>query len=241
MDALDDMGGRREFFGPVVPETDEPVFHDRWEARTFGVMAVTGATGTTPNFEAIRAAMSRLPRDVYLSSYYRRWLGGIETVLVDQGWLGPGELDDRIAGRPAATPGRRTPSPQRIAVAGKLFHAAMRRRYPRIVARRVLPLLFGTARPTRRQPRFDVGDPIVVRSPRAAGHTRQPGYVSGKPGVVTAQLGATLFPDALAVGRREPPQHLYTVAFEGADLFGADAEPQTEVRIDLYETYLVPA
>jgi len=54
-------------------------------------------------------------------------------------------------------------------------------------------------------------------------------------------LGATLFPDALAVGRHEPPQHLYTVAFAGRDLFGDEAEPGTEVRIDLYESYLVPA
>ena len=182
--------------------------------------------------------MSRLPRDVYLSSYYRRWLGGIENVLVDQGWLGPGELDDRAAGRPEP-PGRarrrRGDRPRR-----KLFHAPCAA-LPAHRRRKVLPQRFGTVRPTRRRPRFDVGDRIVVRSPRAAGHTRQPGYVSGKPGVVTARLGATLFPDALAVGRREPPQHLYTVAFEGGDLFGADAEPETEVRIDLYETYLVPA
>jgi hypothetical protein len=31
------------------------------------------------------------------------------------------------------------------------------------------------------------------------------------------------------------------VAFEGRDLFGAAAEPATELRIDLYESYLVPA
>ena len=55
------------------------------------------------------------------------------------------------------------------------------------------------------------------------------------------RLGATLFPDALAVGRHEPPQHLYTVAFAGRDLFGDEAEPETEVRVDLYESYLVPA
>jgi hypothetical protein len=80
-----------------------------------------------------------------------------------------------------------------------------------------------------------------VRSVQAPGHTRQPGYVTGKPGTVAARLGATLFPDAHAVGRRTRPQHLYTVAFAGADLWGDLAEAGTEVRVDLYEPYLEPA
>ncbi len=65
--------------------------------------------------------------------------------------------------------------------------------------------------------------------------------MSGKPGVVTAHHGATLFPDAHSVGRRARPQHLYTVAFEGGDLWGEAAEAGTEVRVDLYEPYLEQA
>ena len=45
---------------------------------------VVGATGLSRNFEAFRYAMGRLPRDVYLAGYYRRWLGGLENVLVDR-------------------------------------------------------------------------------------------------------------------------------------------------------------
>jgi len=77
-----------------------------------------------------------------------------------------------------------------------------------------------------------------VRSTIAAPFTRQPAYVTGKPGVVVAHLGATVFPDAVVVGKRAWPQHLYTVAFQAADLWGDDAEPGTEVRVDLYESYL---
>jgi nitrile hydratase len=43
------------------------------------------------------------------------------------------------------------------------------------------------------------------------------------------------------VGRREWPQHLYTVAFQGGDLWGDAAEPGTEVRVDLFEAYLEAA
>jgi nitrile hydratase len=65
--------------------------------------------------------------------------------------------------------------------------------------------------------------------------------VTGKRGVITAHLGATLFPDAHAVGRRARPQHIYTVAFEANDLWGERAERDTEIRVDLYEPYLEPA
>lgn len=35
--ALHDMGGDERFYGPIAREIDEPVFHERWEARTFGM------------------------------------------------------------------------------------------------------------------------------------------------------------------------------------------------------------
>ena len=236
---VSDMGGRKEFFGPVVREGDEPFFHDRWEARVFGV-TFTAMAGLGTSTEAMRHAMNRLPPDVYLSSYYRRWLGGLETGLLERGYLGPDEVDARIEGRPAA-PGPRRPPRLKMAVTWRLLRATLRPRLPRFVAAKALPPALGTARRARRPARFAVGDRVRVRARKAEGHTRQPAYVSGKPGVVRADLGATLFPDALAVGRREPSQLLYTVSFEGRDLFGDDAEPGTEVHVDLYETYLEPA
>ena len=65
--------------------------------------------------------------------------------------------------------------------------------------------------------------------------------MTGKPGVIVAHLGATVLPDAKTVGRHALPQHQYTVAFQAADLLGADAEPGTEVRVDLFESYLEAA
>ncbi len=37
MAALSDMGGRREFFGPIAREPEEPVFHSAAEGRVFGI------------------------------------------------------------------------------------------------------------------------------------------------------------------------------------------------------------
>jgi nitrile hydratase subunit beta len=232
------MGGRSEFFGPVVQEADEPVFHERWEGRVFG-MSVFLMPLLGRNVDAFRFALERLPREVYLSGYYRRWLAGLERRLAETGYLRPGEVDARLTGHPAQASGRRG-SPVRREVTSRALRLVLRPRLPPWLAGRVLPRMLGTARKASERQRFSVGDRVRVRDTRAPGHTRQPGYVSGKPGIVVAHLGCTVFPDAHAVGRRTPPQHLYTVAFEGADLWADAAEPGTETRVDLYESYLEP-
>ena len=42
-------------------------------------------------------------------------------------------------------------------------------------------------------------------------------------------------------GTGEQPQWLYTVRFEGRELWGDDAEPDTAVSVDAFEPYLEPA
>jgi nitrile hydratase beta subunit len=235
---LSDMGGRRELFGPIVREPDEPVFHSRAEGRVFGVAGfVLVLVG---NLDQFRFAMERLPREIYESSYYRRVLAGCESLLVRGGYLGPDEVDARIAGT-GDEPGRRRGSRVRLSIVAGVMRSLQRPTFPRWVAAHLLPRVVGASRPTLRRPRFSVGDRIRVRGRQAEGHTRQPGYVTGKPGVITAHLGATLFPDARARGRRLGPRHLYTVAFEGSDLWGEQADAGTEARVDLYEPYLEPA
>jgi nitrile hydratase len=172
-----------------------------------------------------------------MSSYYRRMLGGCERLLVQAGYLGPEEVDARIEGK-RTEPGRRRGSRAQLVIISRLMRWLQRPTFPRWIAARVLPLVFGEARPALRRPRFAVGDRIRVHPWQQSGHTRQPGYITGKPGVITAHLGTTLLPDAHAEGRRAPPAHLYTVSFDGVDLWGERAEPGTEVRIDLYEPYL---
>ena len=62
MAALSDMGGRTEFFGPIVREPSEPVFHVRWEGRVFGIAAFVLAL-FRGNIEAFRFAQEQLPRE----------------------------------------------------------------------------------------------------------------------------------------------------------------------------------
>ena len=72
-------------------------------------------------------------------------------------------------------------------------------------------------------------------------HTRLPRYVRGHAGVVERVHGAHVFPDVNAAGQGEDPQWLYTVRFDGRELWGADADPTVKVSIDAFEPYLEPA
>jgi nitrile hydratase len=72
-------------------------------------------------------------------------------------------------------------------------------------------------------------------------HTRLPRYARGKLGAVEALRGCHVFPDAVVTGAGESPQWLYTVVFEGRELWGDDTDPTVTVSIDAFEPYLEPA
>ena len=57
----------------------------------------------------------------------------------------------------------------------------------------------------------------------------------------SAVHGRHVLPDTNAHGRGEAPQWLYTVGFDGAELWGRDADPALTVSIDAWESYLEPA
>ncbi|MFN8555885.1 MAG: nitrile hydratase subunit beta [Dehalococcoidia bacterium] len=90
-------------------------------------------------------------------------------------------------------------------------------------------------------PRFAAGDLIVTRTISPVGHTRLPRYARGKRGTIERVYGTFVFPDTNAHGKGEQPQPVYSVRFDGAELWGADAEPNQVVLLDLWESYLDPA
>ena len=70
------------------------------------------------------------------------------------------------------------------------------------------------------------------------GHTRLPRYARGHSGVVERVRGCHVFPDAVANGKGEDPHWLYTVVFDGRELWGEAADPTVKVSIDAWEPYL---
>ena len=219
MDGIHDLGGC-EGFGAVHREADEPTFHERWEAAVFAMLFAAVRAGATGNADRFRHAIERIDPRAYLGhGYYGRWLGGLETLLVEAGLLAPGELDARaaslgaaadalVAARPAAEPDR--PAPQ----------GDQSSRRP----------LSGC--------RFAPGDPVRTARHGHSGHTRLPAYARGRRGIVTAVHGGWVYPDDNAHRGGGPAQPLYTVTFTGEELFGAGGDAAAEVRLDLFEPYL---
>jgi nitrile hydratase len=219
VNGVHDMGGAHGF-GPVEPEPDEPVFHAEWERRAFALTLAMGATGEW-TLDASRFARESLPPARYLSStYYEIWLAALERQLAERGLIAPEEVDAGRALRP-------TPPVKRT-----------------LAAADVLPTL-GRGGPTRRPEsgpaRFGPGDRVRARNVHPRTHTRLPRYVRGHTGTVDSVHGCHVFPDTNAHGGGEDPQWLYTVRFDGRELWGPEADPGLSVSVDAFEPYLEPA
>ncbi len=85
---------------------------------------------------------------------------------------------------------------------------------------------------------FAVGDTVVTSTANPAGHNRLPRYLRGKRGRVVALRGAFPLADLRAEGLTVPPEMLYTVAFDAADVWGTSAEPRETLHAELWESYL---
>jgi nitrile hydratase len=213
-----DMGGA-DGFGPVVPEPDEPVFHAEWEARVLALTLAMGLTGEWSTDASRFARENRPPAEYLAKTYYELWLSGLERLLTERGLVGEDEL---AAGRSL-----RAPKP-----IGRILAAAD--------VESLLTRPGSVMRPSERQARFAVGDRVRAVSMHPAGHTRLPRYVRGHVGTVIAVHGAHVFPDSNARAGGERPQWLYTVAFDGAELWGVDGDPHCTVSVDAFEPYLEP-
>jgi hypothetical protein len=85
---------------------------------------------------------------------------------------------------------------------------------------------------------FAPGDRVRARNIHPKSHTRLPRYVRGHVGTVERLHGAHVFPDSIVLGKGEDPQWLYTVCFDGRDLWGGEAEPGLTVSVEAFEPYL---
>src|SRR3954462_9031540 len=86
--------------------------------------------------------------------------------------------------------------------------------------------------------KFKPGDRVRAKNIHPVTHTRLPRYVRGHVGVVERDYGAQGFPDSAAMELGENPQWLYTVVFDGTELWGAEADPTVKISIDAFEPYL---
>ena len=217
MNGAQDMGGMHGF-GAVVPEPEDgPKFHAGWERRAMALTLAMGATGAW-NIDMSRHARESIHPGEYLTiGYYGQWLRGMERLI---GQLGLADARELATGQAesAPAPGPKVLRPDAVA-------AVLARGAP-------------TLRTAATAPAFAAGDRVRARRMSPAHHCRLPRYVQGCIGTVEHHHGAHVFPDSSAHGLGEDPRHLYTVRFDGRDLWGADAEPGQAVSVDAWESYL---
>jgi nitrile hydratase len=225
MDGIHDLGGIDSFHDlpPDQPDDASP-FHHEWEG-VVQSLYIAGLGSDAFELDRFRYTLEGDDPERYLTvPYYERWLGAIETLFVEAGVVDADELRERaeaFAAGEAEVPDETDPD-------------------------RLPALLEGTREKylSRRgdgDPAFVVGDRVRVVKRHPAGHTRCPRYVRGVEGVVVADRGAHVYPDANARGGGggEHAEQLYNVRFDAADLWGADCTDADGLHIELWEPYLV--
>jgi nitrile hydratase beta subunit len=219
MNGVHDMGGMHGL-GPIQYETDEPVFHARWEALSFALNMATRAARKW-NIDAGRHEIELIPAADYLRmSYYEKWIERLEKLLVKSGLVAQSEIQ---SGKPAPASPKATPAITADQVPGLLRTGAL--------ASRDVPA----------EQRFRIGQRVRARNINPIGHTRLPRYARGKLGVIHLLHGVYVFPDTNAHFLGENPQHVYSVRFAARELWGSEASPRDAVYVDMWDNYLEPA
>jgi nitrile hydratase len=220
-----------------------------WEKRIFGIHTVMMAESghlehalqkyqikdlpttfkDTWTWASLRTGAENMqPFEYFKYRYYEKWLMGISQFFVDRGYIAADELaalTDHYRAHPHA-PLPQQPNPAlKEQVVKYLHHGDSGLRMPIAPAR------------------FSVGDIVYVADPKAADHTRLPGFLRNKQGIVSEVYpGAFEYfvptgPDGL-----EGPQHVYCVSFDATHIWGTDkSEPHTVIYADLFDAYLLSA
>jgi len=222
MNGVHDMGGMQGY-GPVQPESHEPVFHAPWERQVLALTVAMGATGQW-NIDQARSARESLPPKRYLqNSYYQIWLDALENMMVARGLATHQEI-----------------------TTGQLTQPGLPAVKPLARAKVDAALAQGTSaeRPVRQPARFVEGQRVRAHNQHPMGHTRLPRYVRGHVGTVVKVHGVHVLPDRHAAAVQgvdsNEGEWLYAVVFDARELWGPAADPQVQVSVDAWESYLAP-
>ncbi len=224
MNGAHDLGGCHGL--GEIDRTQQVNFAAPWERTVFALTLACGMLGRW-NLDQSRFAREQMHPAHYLgSSYYEHWLFGLERLLQQTGLL------DRSASPPGTA---EQPPP------ADGLPSAVRPEAIAALLRRGSPTTMQTAAP----PGFQPGDRARVKNFHPHGHTRAPRYIRGREGCVQACYGAHVFPDRHAAedGVKQPA-YLYSMRFDAAELWGADAvreQGRCAVYVDVFEPYLEPA
>ncbi len=228
--------GGLEGLGPVTYE--KRVFVEPWEKRIFGIHVAMMALSSqlplpqTPSkFNTVwtwadlrKGAEGLNPFDYFKYRYYEKWLGGISGYFIEKGYITEAELDARTQ-----------------QVLQNAAAAAKQGGDPAIDTRVIKYLVEGDSpkHDSATKPLFAAGDKVLVKNPPSIEHTRLPGHLRDRTGIVDSVYPATYSyltstgPDGIG-----PAMPVYCVRFDPQDLWKGNTESNETFYADLFEAYL---
>ena len=217
-----DVGGMH--LGSVPIRANEPLFHANWERGIFGAVICAIIKGAY-NVDQFRSGIEQMAAAPYLkASYYEKWLFTLEYNLKRAGVLS----DDAIQAQVERL--RRNPN---LAMPERKDEALL------TTLNWLIPAGHSSRTQVSQPPGFTLGAVVRGKFVKPEPHTRIPGYCQGKVGRVRLVHDAYPLVDEVVRHGPESPQYIYSVGFPARDLW-PDAEPGTEVCVDLWESYLEP-
>ncbi len=203
MNGAHDLGGKHGF--GEIDRSQDANFAAEWEEKVFALTLASGMLGRW-NLDQSRSAREQMDPGHYLqSSYYEHWLFGLEQLLVEKNLVTAEELKTGVAQTDASlsAPDPEAADPEKM--------------------QQILDVGGPTLLEVKREPEFRIGDQVVVQADQPLSHTRAPGYVKGKIGIVVSHHGAHIFADEHASSGDKTGEHLYGVKFEADALWGKQA------------------
>jgi nitrile hydratase subunit beta len=227
---------------PEPLNLEKRVFVEEWEKRIFGIhVAMMGLSNHLSSslpaypiedvptafrdewtWASLRTGAEAMnPFDYFKLRYYEKWLGGITSFFVEQGYVTEEELAAKAS---SAVPTESSAAGAEIDDQIELY------------------LRQGDS-PRRdvAHPRFAPGDQVRVTDVPAAAHTRLPGYLRSHVGTVERVFEGDYAYFTHTGDGIGDPMPIYIVEFSPTELWGARAEDSpNSVYAELFEAYLQP-
>lgn len=232
-----DVGGE-----PDAPMKYENKQYEQWEEMTYVICEVLAWRGIWLSEERRRIGNVDVGRAEYLGlPYYGRWLLSVARVLVEKHHIGLTELSERMAEVAARYPdglaGRKLEAQPKSVGDG----ADVRRNAHHLhaVGKGDPQVYAGLAG----EPRFRVGDAVLVRELPVLFYTRTPEYVRGAVGEIdTVAYESPAAEDETWDRPDATPEWFYIVKFMMADLWHGYTGPPTDIlRTEIPQRWLEAA